>query len=176
MFFDSVKEINRLIKEISNLLNKGILYLSFCLKQIFFNILALSQCIVYWIYFQNIHTFSYQKTLLHTLFCFIFKIVEAFSVYPQECIITIMYSFKFLNKIFLKNKIHAVWMIDWLINKYKTSSINVLGRWFTLDKFLPSTSEIRANKKNNKAPCLYNQTYYDYRKSPFSIKYYDGDQ
>ena len=30
-----------------------------------------------------------------------------------------MYSFKFLNKIFLENKIYAIWMIDWLINKYK---------------------------------------------------------
>ena len=34
-----------------------------------------------------------------------------------------------------------------------------------------------ANKKNNnKFPCLYNQTYYGYQKTPFAIKYYDGDQ
>ena len=32
---------------------------------------SLSQCIVYWIHFLNIHTFTYQKTLFHTLFgCF----------------------------------------------------------------------------------------------------------
>ena len=30
---------------------------------------------VYWIHFQNIHIFTYQKTLLHILF-FVFKIVE----------------------------------------------------------------------------------------------------
>ena len=42
-------------------------------KANFFNICVLSQCIVYWMqHFQNIHTFSYQKTLLHPLFvaCF----------------------------------------------------------------------------------------------------------
>ena len=33
----------------------------------FFNICVLSQCIVYWIHFQNIHTSAYQKVLLHTL-------------------------------------------------------------------------------------------------------------
>ena len=38
----------------------------------FFNICVLSRCIVYWIYFQNIHTFTHQKTILCTLFfaCF----------------------------------------------------------------------------------------------------------
>ena len=44
---------------------------------IFFNVCALSQCIVYWTHFQNMHTFTYQKILLHTLFKIIHK---AFSV------------------------------------------------------------------------------------------------
>ena len=40
-------------------------------KAIFFNICVLSECIVYWIDFQNMHTFTYQKPLPHTLFaCF----------------------------------------------------------------------------------------------------------
>ena len=39
----------------------------------FFNICVLSECIVYWIHFRNIHTFTYQKTLLHTLFCLFLK-------------------------------------------------------------------------------------------------------
>ena len=43
----------------------------------FFEICALSQCIVYSIHFQNIHTFTYQKTLLHTLLLLVFKIVES---------------------------------------------------------------------------------------------------
>ena len=38
----------------------------------FFNVCVLSQCIVYWIRFQNAHTCTYQKTLLHTLFCCLF--------------------------------------------------------------------------------------------------------
>ena len=33
----------------------------------FFNICVLSQCIVYWTNFENIYSFTYQKTLLHTL-------------------------------------------------------------------------------------------------------------
>ena len=43
----------------------------------FFKICVLSQCIVYWIHFQNIHTFTYQKTLLHTLLLLVSKIVES---------------------------------------------------------------------------------------------------
>ena len=43
----------------------------------FFSICVLSQCIVYWKYFQNIYTFTYQKTLLHTLLLLEFKIVES---------------------------------------------------------------------------------------------------
>ena len=47
----------------------------------FLKICALSQCIVYWIHFQNIHTFTYKKTLLHTLLLLKFlKSSKAFSV------------------------------------------------------------------------------------------------
>ena len=35
---------------------------------------------MYWIQFQNIHTFTYKKTLLHTLFCLFLKSSRAFSV------------------------------------------------------------------------------------------------
>ena len=35
--------------------------------------------LVYWIQLQNIHTFTYQKTLLHTLFFLILKLSKAFS-------------------------------------------------------------------------------------------------
>ena len=49
-------------------------------EAIFFNIFVLSQCIVYWIHFQNIHTCSYQKPLLYTLFCLFLKLPQAFSV------------------------------------------------------------------------------------------------
>ena len=45
-------------------------------------IFVLPQCIVDWIHLQNTHTFTftYQKTLLHTLFCLILKSQKAFSV------------------------------------------------------------------------------------------------
>ena len=41
---------------------------------------VLSQCIVYWTHFQNIHTFIYQKTLLLTLFYLFWKLMKAFTV------------------------------------------------------------------------------------------------
>ena len=44
------------------------------------NIFVLSQYIVYWIHLQSIHIFTYQKTLLHTLFCLLLKSPKAFSV------------------------------------------------------------------------------------------------
>ena len=52
------------------------LYRLFCPIEIFFNTCILAQCILYRIHFQNIHTFTYQKTLLQTLLLLVFKIVE----------------------------------------------------------------------------------------------------
>ena len=48
--------------------------------EFFFDICVLPQCTVYWIQFQNIHTFTYQKTLIHTLFDLFLKSLKAFSV------------------------------------------------------------------------------------------------
>ena len=71
------------------------LYRLFYPKESFFKIRVFSQCIVYWIHFQNIHAFTHQKTLivcwihfqnmhafirqktlLHALLLLVFKIVE----------------------------------------------------------------------------------------------------
>ena len=49
-------------------------------KKDFFNICVLSQCMVYWIHFLNIQAFTYQKTLVPTLFCLFLKQLKAFSV------------------------------------------------------------------------------------------------
>ena len=46
----------------------------------FINGCVLSQCKVYSKHFQNIHTLTYQKTLLHTLFCLFLKSLKPFSV------------------------------------------------------------------------------------------------
>ena len=55
-------------------------------KGSFFKICVLSQCIVYWIHFQNINTFTYQKTLFHTLLLLVSKIVESL-----QCILNHIY-------------------------------------------------------------------------------------
>ena len=44
---------------------------------IFVNICVLSQCIVYWIHFENIHTFTYQKNITSCSFWLVFKVVES---------------------------------------------------------------------------------------------------
>ena len=49
-------------------------------EEVFFNVCVLFQCIVYGIHFQNIHTLTYHKALLHTLFCLFLKSWKAFSV------------------------------------------------------------------------------------------------
>ena len=51
----------------------------------FFNICVLSQCIVYWIHFPNIHTFTYQVILLHTFFCLFLKSLKVLSVSLRHC-------------------------------------------------------------------------------------------
>ena len=46
----------------------------------FFNICVLSQAMVYWISFQNIYTFTYQKPLPHALVCLFLKSSKSFSL------------------------------------------------------------------------------------------------
>ena len=64
------------------------------IRRIFFNICVLSQGIVHWIDFQNIHTFTYQKTLLYTLFYLFLKSLKALSV---SLIITLYLSLSHLQ-------------------------------------------------------------------------------
>ena len=82
----SFKETNLVLKLIleSQIKSKTVkqnraFFVPFVLSKLnfFFNICISSQCIVHWIHFQNIHTFTYQKTLLHTLLLLVFKIVES---------------------------------------------------------------------------------------------------
>ena len=49
-------------------------------KANFFKICVLSQCRVYWIHFQNIHTFTYQKHYFIHFCCLCLKWLKAFSV------------------------------------------------------------------------------------------------
>ena len=67
---------------------------------------VLLQCIVYWIHFKNIHTFTYQKILLHIIFCLFLKSSKAFSV-----------SLSFLSKLLystsnVKDKMKTMWAPD----------------------------------------------------------------
>ena len=50
-------------------------------------IYVLSQCILYWIHFQNIHTFMYQKTLLHKLSYLLLKLSKAFRVFLNKVLV-----------------------------------------------------------------------------------------
>ena len=65
-------------------------YSLFCPREVFLTF-VLSQYIVYW-NFENIHTFTYQKRLLHTLFCLFFKSWKTFSVFLTLREITCQYT------------------------------------------------------------------------------------
>ena len=56
------------------------LYHSFCLKGIFFKSCTVSQWTVYWIHFQNMHTFTYKKNYLIHFSCLFLKLSKGFSV------------------------------------------------------------------------------------------------
>ena len=80
----SSKEINRLRKKINRLLSKGMsnIYLKVTTKNLCsqnFDFPNLERQTLFQL-FQNIHTFIYQKILLHTLFCLFLKSSKAFSV------------------------------------------------------------------------------------------------
>ena len=57
------------------------LYRLFCPKKIFSTLILMY---MYWVHFQNINTFTYQKTLLHTLLLLLFKIVESLQCILHE--------------------------------------------------------------------------------------------
>ena len=52
---------------------------------IFFNICALPHCVMCWVHFQNVYTFTYQKTLFHAILCLFLKSSKAFSVSLASC-------------------------------------------------------------------------------------------
>ena len=94
----------------------------------FFNICVLSQCIVYWIRFQNIHTFIYQKTLFHTLFCLFLRSWKAFSVSlstrsPTQ--VTLKFSMNIPDAFLISESFHSPW--------YLCRSM----LWSTLNWYLP---------------------------------------
>ena len=78
-FFQLIKELQIKSKtdelELAKEKRSHFLYLLFCPKGIFLRFVF--YFIVYRIQFQNIHTFAYQKTLLHALSLLVSKIVES---------------------------------------------------------------------------------------------------
>ena len=79
--FSSCK--NRKLKVKRKKKKEGIFCTVYFVWRKFFNICVLSECIVYWIHiqihFQNIHTFTYRKTLLHTILRLFLKSLKTFS-------------------------------------------------------------------------------------------------
>ena len=62
---------------------KSAFFVTFILSEgNFFNVWVLSQCLAYWINFENLHAFTYLKTLLHTLLLLVYN---PLSVSPTKC-------------------------------------------------------------------------------------------
>ena len=74
-----------------------LLYHLFLFKGKVFKIIVVSQCVVYWINLQNIHTFTYQKTVLCTLLLLVFIIVENLQCF-LKCHIFSFQKFSFDKK------------------------------------------------------------------------------
>ena len=66
--------------ELANETREHFLYRLFYPKEYFFNTCVTSQRKVHRIHFQNIHTFTYQKTFLHAHLCLFLKSLKTFSV------------------------------------------------------------------------------------------------
>ena len=75
------------------------------LSEVFLTFVFLSHCIVYWIHFQNIHTFTYQRALLYALFWLFLKSSKAFSVSLIVKILNTSMLFQKLSKWLLNKKI-----------------------------------------------------------------------
>ena len=90
---------------------KRVFFVPFILSEgNFFNICVLSQCRVYWMRFQNIHTFTYQRALLHTLICLFLKfskpcILKSFGISLGNFDITCLLLINTLRLTCGKNKI-----------------------------------------------------------------------
>ena len=70
----NLKKKKKTVMSYSSRKKKKTFFLPFIFSEdSFFKICVLSQCIVYWINFQNIHTFTNQKILLHTLVLLVSK-------------------------------------------------------------------------------------------------------
>ena len=99
--------------------NRAVFVLFFCLT--FTVYYVLSQCIVYWIHFENIHTFMYQKVLLLIIFYLFSKLLKAISVslrtdillhrIKKHYFILIINQFQSIKTMYFK--MHFIYTIKW---------------------------------------------------------------
>ena len=81
IFFPNKQKKGKLMSWSSQNKKKRAFFVPFILSaRNFLNICVLSQCIVYGVHFQNIHTFIHQKTLLIHFCCLFLKLLKPFSV------------------------------------------------------------------------------------------------
>ena len=96
----------------------------------FFNICVLSQCILYWINFQNIYTLTYQNELLRTFFCLFLKSLKAFSL-PTSLVFALVsrYGLHYKDEMkFIKTN-QAVAIIAWWTDQGWGISITTMMSW-----------------------------------------------
>ena len=116
----------------------------FCLKEIFLTF-VLFQCVVYWIHFQNVDTFTYQKILPQTCFCLFVKLTKAFSI--------ILKTMKYRKKVvWLKPLINYEILVSHCslrliymtyLSKHSKNVLVKVNRTFKLSHFLCPKDKIR---------------------------------
>ena len=86
----------------------------------FFEICVLSQCIlniVYWIHFQNMHTFTYQKALLYTLLLLASKIIESLQCILKFILWSTLPRWWFLKNLYIQIKMCMIVRL-WELRSY----------------------------------------------------------
>ena len=119
--------------EIAKEKKRSFFYCLFCPKEIFFNIQVLSQCIVYWIRFRNIHACTYQKTLLHAFFCLFLKSSNTFSV---SLSLFLLYFIKLFLKRFEKNCLTLARLQELMFFKVMSVPIQYNKKFYLFENYL----------------------------------------
>ena len=119
----------------------------------FFNICVLSQCILYWIRFQNIYTLIYQKTLLHTLFCLFWKSRKAFSVSLSKVGVLLLEIFGCRPEIYWKMAVPNVFSNTfWILfcNEFKFLPQAKTNSDMKIKNFIHNTEPLNSTKSTMK--------------------------
>ena len=120
---------------------RGHFFVQFILsKGNFFKICVLSQCIVYWIHFRNIHTFTHKKHYFIHFCCLFLKLPKTFRVclrcqnYIAELCLVAFFLICTLQNLMVKRDVESLFLIifSWFCVLCSMVAICYTRNWFWL--------------------------------------------